>query len=225
MNQAMHHLQAESTPIRSSVRFSSAVRVRVIHSPDLSDDEFKASYYSKEEYHKMKIREAKLAHVFVPETPEIEHRMQCLNALVTRSAREEANQKAKSVTRLVLLEQEKQWGMRRRSSALLSSKYKDLSLGDRLLARERAEFLAQHVESLHLSDNVTSMILACDTRACSTTITCPQQQSMESPWSRRWSGSMFHPLSPSVLKDKIDAAIPVPSRKLSRVPLLLSLEH
>ena len=217
----MNHLQSESTPVRSSVQFSSAVRVRLIHSPDLSDDEYSASYYSKEEYHRMKIREAKLAYMLAPETPEVEHRMQCLNALVTRSAREEASQKAKSVTRLVLLEQEKQWGMRRRSSTLLSSKYQDLSLSDRLLARERAEFLAQHVESLRISDNVTSMILACDSGTYSKGITCPQQ-SMESPWSRRWSGSMFHPLSPCVLREKLDSALPVPSRTRT---IRISLEH
>jgi hypothetical protein len=202
-----------SKPIRK-VQFSPCVQVRLTPCvQDLSEDEFSATFHVKEEYHRIKLREAKFAEAFEKEPLEVQQSMQCLNALVTKATRDERCRKARIVTRLVLLEQENQMNLRRRSSQLLSCKYRDLSLEDRTQARERAEHLAQHIQLLRQLDDEDT-----GNQAYSLSIRNVSPKPSESksclypvlsPCNLRWAGG-----SPDLCREKLDAQLLVPSRGL-----------
>lgn len=142
-------LVVAATTEKRSVKFSGKVKVRSIRTVDeLTDDEFDAAWFSREEFQRIRERETKLALLASEQTPSNQEAMLTLYAIASEDIRLESRRKIKEYAYCILAEQERQWNKEANDPFLLASVCHFLATDSREKASQRGNVLAKHIMTI-----------------------------------------------------------------------------
>lgn len=191
------------TTAKRSVQFSSTVRVRTIRMvDDLTEEEFDAAWYSREEFQRIREREVKLAKLASDQTQSNKEAMFTLYAIASLDIREELRDKTKKYIYCILAEQERQWSQEANDPFLLASVSDFVTTESREQALQRGNILARHVKTIdqrevrrghrtarrpkRQENSMASPPLSPPRIAIQGKVSSP---TMQSPCMRRWTGN------------------------------------